>query len=57
VFNAAVSRSIPISPLASLTEQSPRAFGRGTTQPYDLSEVQSLGLQKGTLADAPGGGA
>ena len=41
VSNSAISSSIPLLPLASLTEQSPSSFGHTNTQAYGKSEVQS----------------
>ena len=41
VFNPAISIPMPLLPLASLTEQSPRAFGHTNTQAYGKTKVQS----------------
>ena len=41
VSNPAISSSMPLLPLASLTEQSPNSFGHTNTQAYGKTEVQS----------------
>jgi len=44
---------MPLLPLASLTEQSPRSFGRMSTQAYGKTEVQLKELQiRYSAADA-----